>query len=200
MPEIEDSLLHFLHIAEGLKNELRNGRTSTEERESVAEHSWRVSLMVLLFSRFLDKEISLEKALKIAIVHDIAELITGDAPYFLSEGYPDIQKEKFEKEQNAMISLKKLLPDAVGQELFDLWHEYEMSESYEAKLVKATDKIEAQIQHNEMPYKYWNDYDRKHASNRLNDYCSFDSFLSKIKDLVQEESMQKITTESTTKS
>ena len=62
----------------------------------------------------------------------------------------------------------------------------------EAKFVKAIDKIEAQIQHNEMSYMHWNDYDRKYAPNRLDKFCNFDSFLTKFKSLVQEESLQKI--------
>ncbi len=48
MLEVENALLKFIHLSEGLKNELRNGFTSTEKRESVAEHTWRVSLMIRL--------------------------------------------------------------------------------------------------------------------------------------------------------
>ena len=192
MDGIESVLLEFLHLSEGLKNELRNSRTSNEKRESVAEHTWRVSLMVLVFSSFLDRKICLEKALKIAIVHDLAELITGDKPYFVYEGQPDMKQDKFEQELSAMKHIRSLLPETVGEDLIALWKEYEDGESYEAKFVKAIDKIEAQVQHNEMSYLYWNDYDRKYASNRLDKYCNFDSFLTKIKTLVQKESLQKI--------
>jgi putative hydrolase of HD superfamily len=192
MEEIENALLKFLHLSEGLKNELRNGRTSTEKKESVAEHTWRVSLMVFMFSRFLDQKICVEKALKIAIVHDLAELITGDKPYFVYEGHQANKQDKFEQELNAMKHLQSLLPESIGTEFLELWKEYEQGETYEAKFVKAIDKIEAQIQHNEMSYTYWNDYDRKYASTRLDKYCNFDSFLTKVKTLVQEESLQKI--------
>ncbi|HVX00646.1 MAG TPA: HD domain-containing protein [Candidatus Babeliaceae bacterium] len=192
MSNTENILLNFLHFAEGLKNELRNGRTSKERRESVAEHTWRVSLMVILFSRFLDKQISLEKALKIAIIHDIAELITGDKPYFVYEGNKHSKQDKFEQEMAAMQYIKSFLPESLGAELIDLWKEYEDGVTYEAKLVKAIDKIEAQIQHNEMNYIHWNDYDKKYAPTRLDEYCNFDSFLTKIKTLIQEESMDKI--------
>ena len=192
MSGIETTLLKFLHLSEGLKNELRNGRTSNEKQESVAEHTWRVSLMVLMFANFLDQKICLEKALKIAIVHDLAEVITGDQPYFVCEGREEVKQEKFEKELSAMRYIKSLLPETVGEDLFELWQEYEAGESLEAKFVKAIDKIEAQVQHNEMSYLHWNDYDRKYAPNRLDKYCNYDSFLTKIKALVQEESMQKI--------
>lgn len=192
MSEMEQKILEFLHFSEGLKNELRNGRTSKEKQESVAEHTWRVALMVLLFSRFLDQKICLEKALKIAIVHDLAELITGDKPYFIYEGQEAAQIDKLAQELDAMRNIGNLLPGESGRELIELWEEYENGESYEAKVVKAIDKIEAQVQHNEMSYSHWNDYDRKFAPNRLDRYCNFDSFLMKIKDLVQQESLQKI--------
>ena len=192
MDGVEQTLLKFLHFSEGLKNELRNGRTSNEKRESVAEHTWRVSLMILVFSNFLDQKICLEKALKIAIVHDLAEIITGDKPYFMYEGQKEMKQARFDQELNAMKHIKNLLPKTIGNELFELWKEFEEGKSYEAKFVKSIDKIEAQIQHNEMSYIYWNDYDRKYAPNRLDKYCNFDSFLTKIKSIVQEESIQKI--------
>ena len=194
MNEIEGMLLKFLHLSEGLKNELRHGRTSNEKRESVAEHTWRVSLMVLVFSNFLDQKICLEKALKMAIIHDLAELITGDTPCFIYEGQEKTKQNKFEQELNAMKHIGGLLPQMVGEDLLQLWKEYEEGVSYEARVVKAIDKIEAQVQHNEMSYLHWNDYDRKYAPNRLDVYCSFDSFLTKVKTLVQEESLEKMKT------
>jgi putative hydrolase of HD superfamily len=192
MKEPENILLKFLHLSEKLKNELRQGYTSNEKRESVAEHTWRVSFMVLLFSSFLDQKISIEKALKIAIVHDLAELITGDKPCFIYEGQESGKQDKFAQELYAMKYIRSLLPETAGEELFELWEEYEEGKSYEAKFVKAIDKIEAQVQHNEMSYCHWNDYDRKHAPNRLDKYCNFDSFLTRFKTLVQEESLRKI--------
>ncbi len=192
MNSIENTLLQFIHFSEGLKKELRNGRISNGNHESVAEHTWRVSLIVLLFSNFLDQKICLERALKISIIHDLAELITGDKPYFVYESQQELKQKKTEEELDAMEHIKKLLPETIGQELMDLWEEYEKGETYEARFVKAIDKIEAQIQHNEMNYQYWNDHDRRYASNRLDKYCEFDSFLNKIKTLVQKESLEKI--------
>ncbi len=192
MNDVESSLIKFIHFSEGLKKELRNGYTSNDKRESVAEHTWRVSLMVMVLSKFLDNKICLERALKISIVHDLAEIITGDKPYFEHEGQPELEVDKGQKELRAMEQIKDLLPEIVGEELFQLWKEYEDGVSPEAKFVKAIDKIEAQIQHNEMSYQHWNDHDRKLASTRLDNYCNFDSFLMKIKHLVQEESRLKI--------
>lgn len=189
---IPSQLLKFIHIAERLKNELRHGRTSSDKHESVAEHSWRMCLMVILFSKFIDKDISLERVLKMAIIHDLPEALTGDKPYFVFEGKPDSQSAKHEEELAAMRTLTDLLPKEIGDELLNLWEEYEQGLTYEAKLVKSIDKIEAQIQHNEMSFANWNEHDLKHASTRLDRYCEFDSFLLKIKEIVQSESLTKI--------
>lgn len=185
-------LINFIHMAEGLKNELRHGYTSNNKRESVAEHTWRVSLMVLLFANLLDKKISVEKALKLSIVHDIAELITGDTPYFIHEQQPHLAADKAANELKALEQIKTTLPKELGEEIYSLWKEYEDGISYEAKMVKALDKIEAQIQHNEMDYLRWNDHDRACALTRLDKYCEFDSFLKRIKTMIQEESRQKM--------
>ena len=44
------SLMEFLHAAERLKNELRHAYKSNGSRETVAEHSWRLSLMTMALS------------------------------------------------------------------------------------------------------------------------------------------------------
>src|SRR5689334_10762205 len=116
MDQLEGTLLKFLHLCEGLKIELRNGYTSAGKRESVADHTWRISMMVLLFSSFLDQKISIEKALKIAIVHDLAELLTGDKPYFFYEGKNDLRCVKAEEELNAMKNIANSLPKEIGDD------------------------------------------------------------------------------------
>lgn len=46
--------------------------------ESVADHSWRLGMLVLMFSGKLAQKLDLEKALKLVLVHDLPEIITGD--------------------------------------------------------------------------------------------------------------------------
>ena len=57
-------ILDFLHAIEQLKQELRHSWTSNGRQESVAEHSWRLSLMLVICSPYLDKQIDLLKANK----------------------------------------------------------------------------------------------------------------------------------------
>ena len=74
-------LLETLHIAERLKDELRHCDTSKGRRESVAEHSWRLTLMAF-FVRDEFPELDADKVMKMCLVHDIGEAFTGDVPSF----------------------------------------------------------------------------------------------------------------------
>jgi putative hydrolase of HD superfamily len=183
------NLLTFLHEAEKLKCEVRHGWTSTGRQESVADHSWRLSLMVMLSFHCLDRPIDLEKALKMAIVHDIVEIITGDVPYFLAREGSDAKIAKKKEEEIAMQKMKTNLDKVFGNEIYDLWKEYEENQTYEAKVVKALDKIEAQIQQNEAAPSTWLECERDDAVNGLiSKFTHFDSFLRVMSDKVVQES------------
>lgn len=186
-------LLAFFHLAEKLKCVLRHGWTSSGRQESVAEHSWRLALSVLFSSKYLDRELDLEKALKMALLHDIAEVITGDVPYFLArEGSPEKQLKR-EQEKSAIAHIVQGLDEPVREELLGLWEEYEANQSYEARVVRALDKIEAQIQQNEADLTTWLECETSDATTGyINRYCDFDSFLSKLCAVVVDESNQRV--------
>ena len=186
------NLLAFIHLAEKLKTEKRNGHTSNDSPESVADHCWRVALMVILIGPSLNNKIDIEKALKLAVIHDLAEIITGDASYFLFFDNEKLKKEKHINEKKAIELLVEKLPKIQKNEILSLWNEFEESITSEAKFVLALDKMEAQIQHNETLFKNWTDNDVKYAPTLLDKYCSFDSFLEEFKLTVQEESNKKI--------
>lgn len=184
-----NDLLNFLHFTEKLKCILRHGWTSTGRQESVAEHSWRVALMVMLCSRSLDHEVCLEKALKMALIHDIAEVIAGDVPYFLARESSSEKLKKNQKEREAIEQIKQMFHEIFGNELSQIWEEYEDNLSYESKFVRAIDKIEAQIQQNEASTNTWIECETKDATEGyIKQFCSFDAFLDKMANVVIDES------------
>lgn len=187
------AIFRFIHRAEKLKMELRHSWTSDGRQESVAEHSWRVALMVLLISPHLKQEINLEKALTMALLHDIVEMTTGDIPIFLCKNKND-QDAKFKAERCAIEELQSSLPQKNGPIFSDLWLEFEERKTNEAKLVYAIDKIEAQIQHNEADISTWVTDDFTLIKDYLNPYCDFDEFIWEFKNTVQRESLQKAET------
>jgi putative hydrolase of HD superfamily len=132
------SLVHFMHIAERLKDELRHSFTSGGRQESVAEHCWRVALLALLMKPYLPGRLDWERLLEMLIVHDLAEARTGDVPIFDAR-----HGNKAEEERMAMNGYRELLPNAMGERISDLWEEFEAQETIESKIANALDKLEA---------------------------------------------------------
>lgn len=139
-----EGILAFIQNAESLKNTFRYAFTSNGKQESAAEHSWRLCLLIMVCAeRF--SQLSLEKLLKLAIIHDLPEAICGDIPAPLQGE----RSKKIELERASLVHLTTSLPTKLQSEIIELWEEYEESLTEEAKCVKALDKIETLIQHNQ---------------------------------------------------
>eukprot|EP01130_Rhizamoeba_saxonica_P018335 TRINITY_DN9129_c0_g1_i1.p1 TRINITY_DN9129_c0_g1~~TRINITY_DN9129_c0_g1_i1.p1 ORF type:complete len:186 (+),score=39.38 TRINITY_DN9129_c0_g1_i1:77-634(+) len=140
MEQVE-SILNFFDIVYELKRSKRTGWVLKEvnQPESIADHMY----MMAIFSMFItDEDIDRNKCLKLSIVHDMAESIAGD----ITPHCNVTKQEKYALEYNAMNEIKSTLNSAIGEELFDLWMEYETGESPEAKIVKQIDKLEMILQ------------------------------------------------------
>ena len=74
--------LEILHVAERLKDTPRHCTTSGKRPESVAEHSWRVSLMAFLLKHEFP-ELDMNKVVDMCLIHDLGECFTGDIPTFI---------------------------------------------------------------------------------------------------------------------
>ena len=138
------SRLNFLREAERLKDTLRSAYTTSGRTESVAEHTWRLTLLAITFADELP-DLDLLKMLKICILHDLGEAVDGDIPAPLQSS----ATSKSEKERNDFLSLVEPLPNEVKSEFVSLWDEYEDGESPEARAAKALDKLETILQHNQ---------------------------------------------------
>lgn len=143
-----DLFLQFLHTLEALKCNTRHSWTSTGRHETVAAHSWRLAVMALLL-RDEFPGVDMDKVLRMCLIHDFGEAVTGDIPSF----------EKSEKDETqesyAVTHMLAALPQAQQQEFVALFAEMDAQASQEAKIYKALDKIEAVIQHNEAPLDSW---------------------------------------------
>lgn len=139
-----EGILTFIKEAENLKNTLRYSFTSNGSQESAAEHSWRLSLLVMMCAGSFP-HLDLEKALKLAIIHDLPEAVCGDTPAVYREEY----EIKINRERNALTKIVQSLPTKTQNDIIGLWEEYERAETEEAKYVKSLDKLETLIQHNQ---------------------------------------------------
>lgn len=138
------SRLDFLRRAERLKDTLRCAYTTSGRTESVAEHTWRLTLLAITFADELP-DVDLLKLLKICILHDLGEAVDGDIPAPLQS----TTAAKSAKERDDFLFLVETLPHDVKSEFVSLWDEYEGGESPEARVAKALDKLETILQHNQ---------------------------------------------------
>lgn len=182
------SILDMLHIAEKLKMELRHSWLADGRQESSAEHSWRLALMVLLITPEINLKIDINKALKMAVIHDLVEADGYDIPAFEQHR----KEEKKMIEENAAKKYKKLLSSPVGDEIYSLWSEYEERKTPESKLVKALDGLETRIQHNEANVSTWNEIEYPRSLYVSDKPCQIDVFLAKLNEAVKSESREKI--------
>ena len=136
--------IRFIQEAERLKSVLRSGFTSSGRAESTAEHSWRLCLLAMTFADQLGS-IDIGKVLKLCVVHDLGEAISGD----VSAVDQHLDPDKTERERRDLQTLTRTLPVALQAEILALWEEYESAQTTEAKVVKGLDKLETIIQHNQ---------------------------------------------------
>ena len=141
-------LLDILHMAEMLKCRERHGWTSSGRRESVAEHTFRMAFMVLLLEDEFP-ELDMQKVMRLALLHDLGEAITGDIPTFEKTGADE------RTEEQAILQYLDSLSEPVAERLRPLMQEALAPTTPEGRLCKAIDKIEAVIQHNEGPIDTW---------------------------------------------
>jgi putative hydrolase of HD superfamily len=184
--DVFKGLLSFLHEAEQLKQELRHSWTSKGRQESVAEHCWRLSVMLIICAPYLSLKIDLLKALKMALFHDLGEARIGDKHYLDINDY----ENRFSMEKKAVDSLSKILEE--GLSIFELWNEFENKNSNEAKVVYFLDKLEACIQHNEADISSWTQREINSIREYFDRLQIEDSFLLKLKSEVLKETKMKI--------
>jgi putative hydrolase of HD superfamily len=137
-----EGILSFLRAAERLKTVRRSGWTSEGERESVAEHTWRLCLMAMLLYDGAPG-VDLAHLLKMCLIHDLGEAIRGDVPA------PEqvAGSNKADQERADLLELTISLPAALRREVLGLWDEDEAAATPEAKLAKGLDKLETILQH-----------------------------------------------------
>ena len=139
-----NELLSVLHTAERLKDTTRHCYTSRGRHESVAEHSWRVTLMAFLM-RDEFPELDMDRVMQMCLIHDLGECFTGDIPSF------EKTAEDTAKEDGLLAQWVASLPQPYREDMAALYAEMDALETPEAKVYKALDKLEAVISHNESP-------------------------------------------------
>ena len=139
-----DKVIRFIKEIENLKSVTRTAWTKTGRRESTAEHSWRLAMLLMVLEGDF-KDVDINKAIKMSLVHDLGELYDGDISAKLQHDNDD----KANMEERAMKRMLTTLPESLAKNIYNLWKEYNECSTKEAKLVKAMDKLETIVQHNQ---------------------------------------------------
>lgn len=131
-------------------------------------------------------KINIFRAVKLALVHDLPEVITGDFPSVkIVKGEINVE-EKERSTKEAIVKLSNILPSKRGIELYSLLKEFEEQKTKEAKFVKAMDKIETLIQFTETGYMNFHDeYD--HIAHYADRYVDKQPELQKILKVLKKE-------------
>ena len=184
-----DQLVRFLGLAERLKRELRHSWLSDGRQESVAEHTWFIALMALLSHGHLRTQVSLERVLAMAVVHDLAEAKVGDIPYFETG---DRKRDKAKREQEAMEEIAAMLPSQDGQNIRALWLEFEEGETPEAKFVRALDHLEVQAQHNLAALSSWEPIEYDLVYTKMDERCAHEPILQALLNVIRNDAEVKM--------
>ena len=172
--------LAVMHCIAGLKERTRHAWMMSGRQESVAEHSWRTALMAY-FLRDEFPSADLTRVLLMALLHDMGEVFTGDIPTFQKT---DADRAHEHALRDAWIAS---LPPPYAAEMRALFDEMDAMETEEAHLVRALDRMEAVITHNEgdpatwLPLEY--DLQRTYGVQE----AAFSSALTKLRSEVNNE-------------
>jgi len=104
---------------------------------------------------------------------------------------PSIRIQKEAHEKAAIENIKNALRNTNGQEIYDLFYEFEHKETYEAKVANALDKLEVQLQHNHANISTWEEieYDMSYMMDK---HVLFDETLTELKDQIEAEAELKM--------
>lgn len=136
-------LYDFFQQCNKLKETYRFSQVDVlKDQESSADHSWRLAMMAFMIGEKLDLEINVLHAVKLALVHDVAEAETGDIDARLIYNGTVLKEQKAKDEEAALSKMISILHEDQAGEVMKLWKEYEEGKTREAKYIRALDKME----------------------------------------------------------
>jgi putative hydrolase of HD superfamily len=140
MPSRLSQQIEFILEVDKLKQILRQSRKITDrQRENDAEHSWHLSLMVLVLAEHANEpDLDILKVLGMVIVHDLVEIDAGDT-FVYDEA---AMVGKLDRERAAADRIFGLLPEDQANHFRALWDEFEERESPEARFAATLDRLQ----------------------------------------------------------
>lgn len=133
-----ESLLRLLSRTDRLERFPRTGwlASGVQQPESVAAHSWEVTVVALWLADHVEAEVDTERVLRIALLHDIGEAMLTDLPRPVKRlvGAGVVEEAEAEAADEILGDGGNRWPEAVEA--------YREQSTDEARLVKAADRIQ----------------------------------------------------------
>lgn len=179
--------LDILMQAGKLKTTPRHCFTEGDRYESVADHSWRISLMAMLLSHEEEfRNLDMNRVIRMCLIHDLGESFTGDIPTFLKKSSDE------EGEEDILRNWINTFDDETRKEWLDLLDEMNAQKTLESRVYKSLDKLEALISHNESDIRTWLPLEYDLQLTYGQDQISFSPYLKGLRVLIDDWTKEKI--------
>jgi len=134
------NIIKFLEIVGILKRTPRTGwvDVGVYQPESVADHTFMTAFLCMIYADI--KDLDPLKLLRMALIHDLPEAITGDLMPSQKTA------ETKEKEETVIHQILSLLPETQRENYLAVWNEYQEGKTKESKAVRQLEKIEMALQ------------------------------------------------------
>ena len=135
-------LFSFIELVLRLKSVKRSGwisKAGISSPESVSDHTYAMCAIGMILSDMLGFDT--ERVMKMIIIHDLPESITGDhMPGEIT------RKKKRIEEKRVMTSILRQVPSTIRSNYRMLWEEYQTNKTQIARFVHKLDKLEMAMQ------------------------------------------------------
>lgn len=138
--------LRFLSEADRLKSVLRATTVDGGRRENSGEHSWHLALYALVLADQAPAAVSVDRVIRMLLIHDLVEIDTGDVPIHAANGQAHGAPDRLAAEARAAERIFGLLPADLAAELRALWEEFEAAETADAVFAKSLDRVQPVMQ------------------------------------------------------
>jgi putative hydrolase of HD superfamily len=137
----------FLTEADRLKQVLRATTLADGSRpENSGEHSWHLALYALVLADQAGPGVSIDRVIRMLLLHDLVEIDTGDVPIHSANGLAHGSAEVQQAEALAAERIFGLLPPDLATDLRALWEEFEAAETPDAVFAKSLDRVQPVMQ------------------------------------------------------
>jgi len=139
----EQNVINYYVLCNKLKDVIRTGwkdwKVKRERVESIAEHIFGVQMLAIAMKSEYQYDIDIMKVIYMLAIHELGETIIGDLTQF------QISKEEKEiMEHRAVHNILSSLID--GEQIEELFLEFDAHETREAMFAYQCDKLECDIQ------------------------------------------------------